>query len=507
MNKSLRAIPPISDVALAAGASLFALALYAYTVAPGLTWAHAGADGGDLIAASYLGGVPHPSGYPTYCLLGRLFALLPLGAVAHRYNLFSAFCAALAVGLLCHTALAWVKRREGGSAPWGRALAVGAALALAVSPLWWSQALIAEVYALHALGCALTLRLALALEADSPGWRWALLGLACGLALGNHLTFIWWLAGLAVWLAPQARWRSLAWAGAGLALGLAVHLYLPLAARAQPAVSWGDVHDWPSFWWLVSGQLYHGYLTGLPVGQFVPRLADGLRAWLAQFTPIGLGFALVGWGAAWRIPGARRWAAASTVAGALTALHALLYSSADSYVYLLPVFYLTALWLALGVRRVLTTHLTGRIWRSAALAILGGLVGWALARHGPALSLRADREAEIWGRTVLTDAPERALVITGQDRHTFALSYLFYVAKLRPDLILVDGELWAQPWYARQVLRRAPELAGLSAEADLGQLLAAAQAQRPVCLTSARPELEGAYRVMERGAIRCLAPQ
>ena len=46
-----------------------ALALYARTLAPGLTWAHHGADGGDLLAAALTHGVPHPSGYPAYQLL------------------------------------------------------------------------------------------------------------------------------------------------------------------------------------------------------------------------------------------------------------------------------------------------------------------------------------------------------------------------------------------------------------------------------------------------------
>jgi len=46
-------------------AGLAALVLYARTLAPGLTWAHHAADGGDLLAAALTVGVPHPSGYPT----------------------------------------------------------------------------------------------------------------------------------------------------------------------------------------------------------------------------------------------------------------------------------------------------------------------------------------------------------------------------------------------------------------------------------------------------------
>src|SRR5690349_11953418 len=35
-------------------------------------------------------GIPHPTGYPLYILLGKLFTMLPFGDVAYRVNLSSA---------------------------------------------------------------------------------------------------------------------------------------------------------------------------------------------------------------------------------------------------------------------------------------------------------------------------------------------------------------------------------------------------------------------------------
>ncbi len=82
---------------LVGGASL---ALYLLTLAPTITWANAGTDGGDLITAAATLGVPHPPGYPLYITLGHLFAQLPIGDVAFRLNLFSAVCMALAAALM-----------------------------------------------------------------------------------------------------------------------------------------------------------------------------------------------------------------------------------------------------------------------------------------------------------------------------------------------------------------------------------------------------------------------
>ena len=81
-------------------AGLLALLLYGSTLAPGLTWAHSSADGGDLLAAALVHGVPHPTGYPTYQVLLRAAIALFPGEPARAGNWLSALSAALATALL-----------------------------------------------------------------------------------------------------------------------------------------------------------------------------------------------------------------------------------------------------------------------------------------------------------------------------------------------------------------------------------------------------------------------
>ena len=64
-----------------------------------LTWAFYSGDGGELITAVMTGGIPHPPGYPTYLLLGRLAALLPVTPIAYRFALLSAFCGAITAAM------------------------------------------------------------------------------------------------------------------------------------------------------------------------------------------------------------------------------------------------------------------------------------------------------------------------------------------------------------------------------------------------------------------------
>ena len=72
-------------------AALFALsfALYAATMSRGITWLNTGHDGGDFVSAARSFGVPHPTGYPTYVLLLRVFGdVVAVGSHAFRANLF-----------------------------------------------------------------------------------------------------------------------------------------------------------------------------------------------------------------------------------------------------------------------------------------------------------------------------------------------------------------------------------------------------------------------------------
>jgi hypothetical protein len=119
---------------------------YSLTIAPDLTWAHFSADSGDLIVAAATGGVPHPSGYPLYLILARIFQSIPIGTLAFRTNLLSAACT-IAASLILYALLA----RQFRTKPFGIAIATLSALAFGLAPFIWGQALVTEVYALHGL--------------------------------------------------------------------------------------------------------------------------------------------------------------------------------------------------------------------------------------------------------------------------------------------------------------------------------------------------------------------
>lgn len=131
---------PATDVhrlplALTVGGLLFAL--YAWTLSPSV----AVGDSGELITAAATLGIPHPPGYPLWCLIHHLPARFAPGSAAAAVNVMTAGFAALA-GVLAFGLAAGVLRLP-------RLTAAGVALLAGVSPSVWGQAVIAEIYALN----------------------------------------------------------------------------------------------------------------------------------------------------------------------------------------------------------------------------------------------------------------------------------------------------------------------------------------------------------------------
>ncbi|MDH7486280.1 MAG: DUF2723 domain-containing protein [Anaerolineae bacterium] len=194
---------------------LIAAAVYGRTLARTLTWRHDSADGGDLIAAAATLGVPHPSGYPTYVLLARLFLqALPRGEPAFRVHWLSALSGAAAAALLALSSVetqpapAGRPSPSGGQRTWQSAAsfcAVSAALLFAFSPLAWGQATIAEVHALNVLFVAALFWLLLRWRARGSVWLALAAAFLYGLSLGNHLTVLLLLPAVLLWLLACGR--------------------------------------------------------------------------------------------------------------------------------------------------------------------------------------------------------------------------------------------------------------------------------------------------------------
>ncbi|CAN5618061.1 DUF2723 domain-containing protein [soil metagenome] len=465
-----------------------AFALYVWTAAPDITWAHQGADGAELLAAAVSNGVPHPPGYPLYMWLlqGWLrFSQLGLGHsdLAWRGALLSTVCAAVSVGITV-----WIAGHLLQSHPGQWLWATGAGLAWAISPLLWSQAVITEVYALHALLVALLGWVILV-----KGGRFVYLIPIVALGVAHHLTFILLLPAVLyfVWVSRGGTMRQLGYTVGALALGgilgFAFYLRIPLVAAGgvagPPPVDWGYADNLAGFWWLISGAAYRSYLFSAPSSTMLSRVASWAYTLTNQYTVVGLGLALIGlnqWDR--NKPDLRNLSLLWVVP---ISIYAIGYYTRDSDIYLLPVGWMMALWLATGLADAhnwLQIRWSARSMPTIAAIVLAmGLLVLGIIRL-PMLSLRQDREARQFLDSSIAVLPPNSIVISREDNDTFALWYGAWASgellHQTPNVVLINDSLYQFPWYQRLITALYPDVVGNSQ--SVAEILAANHGVHPI---------------------------
>jgi hypothetical protein len=539
------------------GLFLFPFFVYLDTLAPSITWRHDGADGGDLIAAAYTLGIPHPTGYPLYVLLARLFTFLPWGDIAYRVNLMSAFFAAATVplvylassilltptvtpdkGPVLSTAEGPVLSTAEGPVlstveGWSDRIAapvasVTAALAFAFSPVFWSQAVIAEVYTLHAFFVALMIYLLLYCAktrtfSNGPRLFYSLV-FFYGLSLGNHLSMLLLLpASLLLVLRGEYRRflkpKNLATAIAFFLLGLSAYLYLPLRAAQHPPINWGDPHTGPGFTWLVSARLYRQFVFALPWKYIPGRVSAWLTLLAQQLGWGGLFLGLIGLWLWWNED--RVFCGFLAIFVLISSIYAISYNTTDSYVYLIPSFLVMALWLAKGVHCVLIAlkELFVRIARTVKPSFTFFLLSSfaflllplsSLASNYRALDLSSDQTASDYGAGVLGALPANAIIIADTDPHTFALWYFHYAEGVRVDVAVLNATLLQYDWYREGIKRVYPHLAipspGSEVMSPVVALIDSNIRSYPTYLTDPNPQVEAHYRLSRRDLVYQVMP-
>jgi tetratricopeptide (TPR) repeat protein len=390
-------------------------------------------DSGELVAAVDVLGIPHPSGYPLYVLLGKLWTVLvPAGSVAFRMSLFSAACAAATCALLYDLA-----RRQALSRP----PALLAALLLAFSPSFWGEANVQRVYALNALFVVLVVWWAFAWRRSGRDRDLLLACLLCGVGAANHtfMGFVAFAVGLFALVArPDILRRPrllLAMPACALA-GLLPYVYLPLRSRMDPPLDWGNPETLAGFRDVVLRRDFwqRSWIEG-PADLLVIG-ADYLR---------GLGVELLGAGAVLMAVGLwlgrRRWPVLLPVLimGFNFAAMALHGSRSDLFIwhrYYIPTYAMGALLAGMGLEELLARWRPLRArprlaWAALALPLCG------LVAHWREFDRSRYRVAEDFSRQLLATLPPGAHLAATDDNILFVLIYLKFVEGLRPDIDLI----------------------------------------------------------------------
>lgn len=450
------------------------LALYVATLAPSVM----GGDSGELTTAALTGGVPHPPGYPLFCLLARLFDALPLGhSPAWRVNLLSATSTAAAGALLCAVVQRWTRQAAAG---------LLAAAIFGTSQVVWRHATSAEVFGLNALFVALACFLWLTVERATERrvarrWVFALL-FVCGLAMTNHHTFVFVGAPLALRSLWVAR-RHLGGAGVVLALGLGMvgllpYGYLAWATRSQSEVSWGDLTTVDALVAHILRRNYGTFSMGqagqsgafVKGGTFLPTLWQMLGHSFPRLAWLGGLLAVLG---CYAFVKARRERGLGFVVLGILGGYVFVFCSLSNlslekglYVTVLSRFCIQSdLMLAIAAGVGFAWLLSwararkGLGQRSARLAPALALIGFAVGvlTHVGECNQRRNHVFADFVTTAFASVPPRAIVITMGDHLTGSVFYFHEVEKLRPDVIHLDRELLGFRWYGERKRRLHPD--------------------------------------------------
>ncbi len=463
-SRSARSLVPYASPELAwAAAAVFlvALAIYLRTMMPSTGfW-----DTAEAQTVPHTLSIFHPTGFPTYTLLGWAWSQLPFGEVAWRMNVLSGVCVAGAAGLAVLVAGRLLEERHRWAVAAAAAVA-GLTFAFASEP--WRNALRADVHALHILVAALLTWLLVtwrsAERAGSPrAGRWLMAAaLAFGLGLGNHPLTGLMAFGIAAWLVmvdPRIwrRWRLVLACAALLAAGLAVYAYIPLRAVTppEPPLFYARPDTFERFRYLVFAEQFHGLFDpfSAPLANLGPKWADAERVLARQL--IGPGWLVAALGAsvlAVRQPGAFAFLGLLVAANVFYSMN-FPDGDIDRY-YMLSAFVGAVL---VGVAVSAFAAAAGRAFAEAGrrsldvvgrrrLATLaGGLViglgallpGVALVTMYAERDQSANRDADLWVASVHAVLPPNAVLISWWSYST-PLWYHRWVAEERPDVKIID---------------------------------------------------------------------
>ncbi len=473
------------------GAAAFALCLALAPAFPG------DGDAGEFTLALALAGVPHPTGYPLYTLLGHAWvvALHALGmGWAHAANAWSAAGAGVAVGLL-HALVARLVPGGPGATRTGRALlAAVPALLLLLNPAFLREATVAEVTSWQVAvvaGMALAAHRVLAaldagLDEGTLARRAFVMGLAGGAGLAHHATSVFFLVPIVATIVlsrvrtGRLRFTTTLAAWAGLALPLLADLHVAWRA-AHPAA-----FQWPLLQPTVASVLGHvtGSVYGAYFGGFAPRPEEA-RLIRYAIAPLAVpGFALGVFAFVRDRGGARRALLGALLAGALLqAGFVLVYGVPDSVPYLLPVLAVALAGLGVAAAPV-AARLRGAfalVALALAVAVYGALgLSW-LGAHHRRIGLVARTIEERWRALPF----ERGIVLWNSDHYT-QLVILQRLAGVKPGIVVDDPATltWTPARRAFERRTGVDPLAGLALtdESQLGEIVpnVARQARVPV---------------------------
>ncbi|MEK7516126.1 MAG: DUF2723 domain-containing protein [Patescibacteria group bacterium] len=427
-------------------------------------------DSTEFIAVVGGNGVAHPPGYPLYTLLGHLTRAFPWGELVFRMNLLSA---------IFSTATVVTVYALGRSLTRSTTAAIFGALTLALTPVFFLYALVAEVFTLHAFLLSLILYTALRF-AERPSRKLLLGGaLLFGIGMANHHTTLFLAPVLAALLWTRRKripkfWLRLGEAAGAIVLGLTPYLAIPLFARGNPVINWDSATNLQNLTRLFLRSDY-GTTTLAPAAlSFTPHtyaIHEFARFFfthgfgiLALLSAIGLGylFRTRRRSEAWMLFGAALFLGPVFAVIARTAMVSVNQAAAFERFLIAPLVPLAIL-AGIGAAAVIAAmRARSRLRPLAWVALFALSLPFAIQlARAPSVNQRDMTLYAELTREQVNLLPPSAVYLTTDELSDMATDYWQITQSERPDVRKIAITKLPGAWYRDQVRARFPELAPL----------------------------------------------
>lgn len=408
--------------------------IYKFTLPPGVFWQ----DSGIFLSAIYTAGIAYPPGFPLYILLGVIFTkLFPFGDFVFKVHLLSAIFGSLAASIVA--ICAYILINEKAKQTMALAISIGSGLALGLSYDFWSQAINAESYALHALFVSVIILVAILILTKSKLEKTNLLYLLIGiwgLSFANHPQTIFLAFPIGYLMINN---RLLASDKKKIAVlififvfsALIPYLYLPIRSHAMPDLNWGYPNSVGRFFnhvfarnYLSSGQASFSLFDS-------ERLLEISKNVTIQYSVVG--FLLAVWGFFILAKTKRLVAEFLLIFGVATVASALIYKATVEYLlWLIPVFIIFAIFIAIALKSVIY-----RFKFKAGLILLIAILTFQIIANFPTLDRSNYYYASDFGANILRPLDNNALIFITGDQAGTTTMYLQYVENFRPDVVIL----------------------------------------------------------------------
>lgn len=449
--------------------------VYLITLAPDVTFI----DAGELAAVASKLGIAHPTGYPLFTVLGKIFTLIPIGEEIYMLNFMNAVISSAAVMMffnlmmLVFRNLRLSDNDENYKSISDNVLyniSLASALLLAFSRTFWDTANAVEVYSLHtfflitniylflkANGCAYSVKS----EKEQCEKNWILFAFVLGLSFTNHLSTIFLSVGfLYLYFAVNGfnrlSLRRILILSFPFIIGYSFYLYLYVRAE-NPVLSWGYPATMENFWRHFTGKQFSVWMFS-SIENAGKQFSYFTKSYPEEYFYIPLIIALPGLFVLFKK--SKRLFYFTLLLFVFCVLYAINYDIYDIDSYFLLAIIVTAIWIGFGFIYLFNKFGSGKKELSAAF-ILVCLI--PLVKNFDSADESKNYYVRDFNMNVFKSAPENSIIFSTQwDFWISSSIYQQYVKNIRKDLVIIDKELMRKSWYIRHLKLHYPEIYGNS---------------------------------------------